>query len=141
MAKIRITPQIEIDDAELEESFIQAGGPGGQNVNKLATAVQLKFDVAKSEALSHAVKTRLRGLAGRRMSASGILTITAREFRTQSLNREAARERLLQLIKDASVPPRFRVKTRPSKTQKKKRLDEKGKRGAVKSMRQRPKLD
>lgn len=138
MARIRITPQIEIDEAELEESFIQAGGPGGQNVNKLATAVQLKFDLEKTEALTHAVKTRLKGLVGRRLSSTGVLTITAREFRTQSLNREAARERLFNFIKEAAVPPRFRVKTRPSKTQKKKRLDDKGKRGNIKAMRRSP---
>ncbi|MEQ9518757.1 MAG: alternative ribosome rescue aminoacyl-tRNA hydrolase ArfB [Parvibaculum sp.] len=138
MAKIQITDKIEIDEVELVESFIQAGGPGGQNVNKVATAVQLKFDLRNTQALTPSQKARLKGLVGRRLSASGILTITAREFRTQNLNRAAARERLFNFIKEAAVPPRFRVKTRPSKTQKTKRLDEKGKRGSTKAMRRRP---
>lgn len=141
MAKIRINERVEIDEAALEETFIQAGGPGGQNVNKVATAVQLRFDVAGSRSLTPTVKRRLASLAGRRLSANGTLTITAREHRSQQLNREAARNRLFELLDQASKPEKRRVKTKPSQAAKRKRLNTKTKRGDVKKLRGKPLLD
>ncbi len=141
MARIRISPRVEIDENELDERFIQAGGPGGQNVNKLATAVQLMFNVRNTRALSHAEKRRLEILAGRRLSSTGILTITAREHRSQQLNREAARKRLFDLLIRASEPIRPRIKTKPTRASKRRRLDTKGKRGGTKQLRRKPSLD
>lgn len=138
MARLDVSSTISIDESELDERFIQAGGPGGQNVNKLATAVQLKFNVAETNSLSPAVKRRLKEIAGRRLSASGILTITAREHRTQQLNREAARERLIAMLREAARPVRHRIKTKPSRAAKRKRLEAKGKRADIKKMRRRP---
>ncbi len=141
MAKIRINARIEIDDAELDETFIQASGPGGQNVNKVATAVQLRFDVARTQSLSPAVKNRLKILAGRRLSSKGILTISAQEHRSQQLNREAARARLFDLILSASKPVKHRVKTKPTLASKKRRLEGKGKRSSLKKLRAKPQMD
>ncbi len=141
MARIRINDRIEIDEAELEETFIQAGGPGGQNVNKVATAVQLRFDVAGTKSLPSATKRRLANLSGRRLSANGTLTITAREHRSQQLNREAARARLFDLLEQASRPVKYRVKTKPSQASKRKRLNAKTKRGDVKKLRSKPTPD
>lgn len=141
MAKMRINDRVEIDELELEETFMQAGGPGGQNVNKVATAVQLRFDVAGARSLTPAIKRRLASLAGRRLSASGTLTITAREHRSQQLNREAARTRLFDLLDKASKPVKYRVKTKPSQASKRKRLNSKTKRGDVKKLRGKPRLD
>ncbi|MCR9240761.1 MAG: aminoacyl-tRNA hydrolase [Rhodobiaceae bacterium] len=141
MAKIRINDRIEIDEAELEETFIQAGGPGGQNVNKLATAVQLRFDVAGTKSLTSAIKRRLAIHAGRRLSTSGKLTITAREHRSQQLNREAARARLFDLLREASKPEKYRVKTKPTQASKRKRLNTKMKLGDKKKLRGKPSLD
>ncbi len=141
MGKIRINGRIAIDESELEETFIQAGGPGGQNVNKLATAVQLRFDVSGSQSLTQAVKSRLATVAGRRLSSSGILTITAREHRSQQLNREAAQARLVALIREAAKPVRKRVKTKPTLASKRRRLEAKGKRGDTKKMRRKPTMD
>eukprot|EP00435_Cladocopium_sp_Y103_P076642 s1_g381.t1 len=141
MAKIRISARVEIDDSELDETFIQSSGPGGQNVNKVATAVQLRFDVARTQSLSPAVKSRLKTLAGRRLSSKGVLTISAQEHRSQQLNREAARRRLFELLEKASRPQKYRVKTKPTQASKRKRLQSKAKRGDVKKLRGKPILD
>lgn len=129
------TPEIAIDEAELSESFVRASGPGGQNVNKLSTAVQLRFDVRRSRALPDPVAVRLMRLAGRRLTDEGVLIITAQRFRTQERNRADARERLAALIAEAAVPPTPRRPTRPTLASKKRRLEEKGRRGATKRLR------
>jgi ribosome-associated protein len=136
MARIQITPNLDIDENEIEEQFVLASGPGGQNVNKVATAVQVRFDVRR---LPDDLRAHLGRLAGRRMSKDGILVITARRFRTQERNRADARERLIELIKRASSPAKPRKKTRPSKAAKRRRLDEKGARSRLKRMRATPK--
>jgi ribosome-associated protein len=141
MDGLRITPRIHLAESELEERFITASGPGGQNVNKVATAVQLRFDAAHSPALSGAVLARLAALAGRRMTSSGVLTITANRFRTQERNRADARERLIELLQKAAVAPVFRVKTRPTLGSKRRRLEDKTARGATKRDRSRPAED
>lgn len=132
------TPQIAIPDAELIETFVRASGPGGQNVNKLSTAVQLRFDVRRSRALPDAVAVRLMRLAGRRLTDDGILVLTAQRFRTQERNRADARERLAALVAEAAIPPTPRRPTRPTLASKKRRLEEKTKRGATKRLRGAP---
>lgn len=129
---IPVTPHITLDDAEIEERFIRASGPGGQNVNKVATAVQLRFDAVHSPSLPAPVRERLIALAGRRISAEGILVITAQRFRTQSRNRADALERLLELIRTAARPPKSRKPTRPTRASKKRRLADKQHRGELK---------
>jgi ribosome-associated protein len=138
MALLRITPRIAIDEDELEERFIAAAGPGGQNVNKVATAVQLRFDAARSPALSPAVRARLAVLAGRRMTADGVVLIAANRFRTQERNRADARERLMALLQQAAVAPERRIATRPTLASKRRRLEAKSTRAAVKRGRARP---
>jgi ribosome-associated protein len=134
---IRITRNIKLDDAEIEESFIRASGPGGQNVNKTATAVQLRFKVTDSPSLPDPVKQRLLRIAGKRIDARGVLTIEARRYREQLRNRQDALERLADLIRKAAERPAPRVKTKPTRAAKERRLEEKKKRGETKKRRQR----
>ena len=136
MALIPITNRLSIDERELEESFIQASGPGGQNVNKVATAVQLKFDARNSPSLPPDVRARLWKLAGRRISQDGILLIVSREHRTQERNRAEARQKLIDLLKAATVQPRVRKATRPTKASQERRLVSKTRRSGVKKLRQ-----
>ncbi|HYK41025.1 MAG TPA: alternative ribosome rescue aminoacyl-tRNA hydrolase ArfB [Thermoanaerobaculia bacterium] len=131
---LQVTPAIAIEDRELEERFVRASGPGGQNVNKVATAVELRFDVAASS-LPEDVKRRLAGIAGSRMTSEGILLIDSREHRTQARNRDAARERLLALLQRAAARPRRRRKTKPSAAAKEKRLETKVRRSRIKAAR------
>lgn len=135
---IRVTASIFIDESELIERFVRASGPGGQNVNKVSSAVELRFDVARSPALTEPVRARLAKLAGRRLTQDGVLVLSADRFRTQERNREDARERLFALIREAAVPPKPRRKTRPTLASKKRRVEGKVKRGGVKQMRQKP---
>lgn len=137
---IRITDDVVIDDREVEERFVRASGPGGQNVNKVSTAVELRFDV-RASSLSSAVKDRLLALAASRVTADGVLLIDSREHRTQARNREAARERLVELIAQAARTPRRRKATRPGRAAREKRLDAKKLRGQVKVLRRRDHSD
>jgi ribosome-associated protein len=132
---IPITPTISLDERELEERFLRSPGPGGQNVNKVETAVQLRFDVARSPALPEDVRARLLRLGGRRVSSEGVLTIEAHRFRTRERNREDALERLVALIRRASEQPKPRKATRPSLASKHRRLESKRQRGDVKRLR------
>ena len=134
-AMIPITPAIAIDESELTESFIRGSGPGGQNVNKVASAVQLRFDVRRSPSLPEDVRARLERLAGRRLTADGVIVITAQRHRTQERNREDALERLVGLIRQATERPKPRRATRPTFASKKRRLEAKSKRGEVKRLR------
>src|SRR6185295_2989137 len=129
---IRITDQISIEESELEESFVRSSGPGGQNVNKLSTAVQLRFDVRRSPSLPNDVALRLMRLAGKRLTRDGVLVITAQRHRTQERNRADARERLIELIQEAAVPPTPRRPTRPTKASKVRRLESKKHRANIK---------
>lgn len=138
---VQITPSITIPDWELVETFIRASGPGGQNVNKVASAVQLRFDAKNSPSLSQAVKTRLKSIAGRRMTKEGVLLIEAKRFRDQEKNRADARARLAVLIERAARPPKPRHKTRVPRAQKRKRVENKKKRGELKSKRARPPIE
>ncbi len=123
MARIAVTPQISIDEDELQESFVLASGPGGQNVNKVSSAVQLRFDVARSPSFDDTVRARLTALAGQRLTKEGVLVISARAHRSQERNRAEALERLVDLIRQASVPPKPRRATRPSRAVKRRRLE------------------
>jgi ribosome-associated protein len=133
---IPITPTISIDERELEERFIRSPGPGGQNVNKVETAVQLRFDIARSPALPEDVRARLLRLGGRRVSAEGVLTIEAHRFRTRERNREDALDRLVALVRRATERPKPRQETRPTVASKRRRLASKRQRGDVKRLRQ-----
>ena len=137
---LHVTPSIVIPDHELDERFVRASGPGGQNVNKVSTAVELRFDVAAS-ALPEDVKARLTALAGKKMTADGVLLIDSREHRTQARNRAAARARLAALLRKAATRPKSRKKTRPTKAAKERRLVAKVQRARVKAGRGRVRGD
>jgi ribosome-associated protein len=132
---IPVTNSITLDEREIQESFVRASGPGGQNVNKLATAVQLRFDVERSPALPEGVRARLKTLAGRRLTQDGVLVITAQRHRTQERNRQDALERLIDLIRRAATPPVPRRPTRPTLASKRRRLEAKSRRAGIKSLR------
>jgi ribosome-associated protein len=132
---IPVTNSITLDEREIQESFVRASGPGGQNVNKLATAVQLRFDVGRSPALPEGVRARLKTLAGRRLTQDGVLVITAQRHRTQERNRQDALERLIDLIRRAATPPVPRRPTRPTLASKRRRLEAKSRRAGIKSLR------
>jgi ribosome-associated protein len=136
MAQLPITETLALDEREFEERFVRSSGPGGQNVNKVATAVELRFDIGAST-LPAEVKARLKTLAGSRLTGEGVLLIDSREYRTQAQNREAARERLVALLLQATKRPRKRRPTKPSKAAKERRLDSKKQRAQVKERRAR----
>ena len=133
---IRITDSISIDEAEIEESFVRSSGPGGQNVNKLSTAVQLRFDVRHSPSLPNDVAIRLMRLAGRRMTKDGVLVLIAQNHRTQERNRAEAMERLVDLVQQAAVKPIARRATKPTKASKERRIEGKKRRSGIKNLRQ-----
>jgi ribosome-associated protein len=133
---IRITDSISIDEAEIHESFVRSSGPGGQNVNKLSTAVQLRFDVRHSPTLPTEVALRLMRLAGRRMTKDGVLVLIAQNHRTQERNRAEAQARLIELIRKAAVRPTPRRATKPTKASKHRRLEGKKRRSVIKRQRQ-----
>jgi len=139
---IRVTDEISIDEREIEESFVRASGPGGQNVNKLSSAVQLRFDVRRSPSLPGDVRERLERLAGARLTRDGVLVITAQRHRSQPRNREDALDRLVELIRRAAIAPRPRRATRPTKASRERRIQSKKRRSGVKKLRRaRPPLD
>ena len=135
---IRVTPELAIAASEIKESFIRASGPGGQNVNKVASAVELRFDVGRSPSLPAPVKVRLARIAGSRLSKSGVLVITAERHRTQAQNRKDARARLIALIARAAVAPRPRKPTKPSRAALGRKREAKARRSALKRLRAAP---
>ena len=132
---IRVTPEIDIDEREIEETFVRASGPGGQNVNKLSTAVQLRFDVRHSPSLPSDVRVRLERLAGSRLTRDGVVIITAQRHRTQGRNRQDALDRLLDLIRQAAVAPVKRRPTKPTRASRERRIEGKKRRAGVKRLR------
>ncbi len=132
---IAITNNLQINDSDLEEFFTPATGPGGQNVNKVSTAVQLRFNLAANTTLPESLKARLAALAGKRLTQTGILIVEAEEHRSQLRNREAAREKLFALIREATLVPKTRRRTKPTKASKTRRLDAKSRRSSVKRLR------
>ena len=141
MPLIQVTPDISIDEREIDERFIRASGPGGQNVNKVSSAVQIRFDARNSPSLPDDVRVRLMRLAGSRLTNDGVIIITAERFRTQERNRVDAVERLSALIAKATEVPKPRRKTRPTLASKRQRLDSKKRRAAIKSRRGAPRED
>jgi ribosome-associated protein len=133
---IRITHSIAIDERELDESFVRASGPGGQNVNKLSSAVQLRFDVRRSPNLPPDVRARLERLAGSRLTREGVLIISAQRHRTQERNRQDARDRLIELIRRAAIAPIPRRATKPTAGSRERRLQTKKRRSSIKGLRQ-----
>jgi ribosome-associated protein len=132
---IEITPEIALDERELTERFVRASGPGGQNVNKVSTAVQLRFDARRSPSLPDDVRARLEQLAGGQMTADGEIVITARRFRTQERNRQDALDRLVTLIRRAAQPPTPRTPTKPTRASRQRRLDAKRRSATTKALR------
>jgi ribosome-associated protein len=132
---LKVNKDIAIDERELEERFVRASGPGGQNVNKVSTAVELRFDVRCSPSLPAGVRARLERLAGKRLTDEGVLVIRAERFRTQERNRDDARERLVELVRQAAVVPKRRIPTKPTRASKERRLEGKTKRSHVKKLR------
>ncbi|HEY2446299.1 MAG TPA: alternative ribosome rescue aminoacyl-tRNA hydrolase ArfB [Rhizomicrobium sp.] len=141
MARLEITPNIAIDESELDETFVLAGGPGGQNVNKVASAVQLRFDVLGSRSLPDEVRQRLIRLAGSRLTKSGELVLVGRRFRSQERNRADVRARLAAMLRSAARPPRSRRKTAPPRASKERRIQNKIARGLAKRLRSKPRDD
>ena len=134
---IQVTPHIAIDESELVESFVRSSGPGGQNVNKVSSAVQLRFDARGSRSLPNDVAIRLMKIAGKRLTKDGVIVIAAQQYREQERNRADARERLFEMIREAAIPPVPRRATRVPKSEKKKRLEGKKRRSEIKNLRQR----
>lgn len=140
--RIEITPRLSIDPAEIEEQFIRAGGPGGQNVNKVSTAVQLRFDIRHSPSLTEDVRARAERLAGRRLTKDGVIVISANRYRTQEQNRDDALSRLVDLLRQATQRPTPRRPTKPSRAARQRRLDSKTRRGTIKRLRRgKPDMD
>lgn len=134
---MRVTNTLDIDEAELEERFVRASGPGGQNVNKVSSAVELRFDLAVNTSIPDDARHRLKRLAGRRLTTDGVIVIQADRFRSQEQNRADARARLVELVKKALVRPKVRIKTKPSRGAREERIKAKTTRGRVKKMRSR----
>jgi len=138
---IRITDSIEIDPDEIDETFIRASGPGGQNVNKVSSAVQMRFDIARSPSLTDYARSRALRLAGSRLTKDGVIVITANRFRSQEQNRADALARLVELLQEAAHRPQYRRPTRPSRAAKARRTDSKTRRGTLKKLRGGPRHD